>query len=341
MPSSGKTTVFNALTGSDLPVGEHAVLGQVNTHTAIVSIEDKRLQSLSELYQPRKTTPAQIVFGELTGLSDDGTLSGELVNQLAQWEAMFLILRGFEHPLTGEPGDPQGDLETIEAEFLLSDLLRVEARLERLQEDRQKGARNKDEIEREQKLFSRLNEHLQHQEPLRDLGLADAELDLLLGFGLLTLKPILAVQNLEESGSAVPLNARIPASMVHGQLESELAQLSSEEAQTFRSEFGIGSSGIERLIRAAAELLQKITFFTVSEAEVKAWQLRDGASVLEAAGTVHSDMARGFIRAEVVSWDQLLELGGLPEARAAGKLRVEGKEYVPQDGEVIHIRFNV
>jgi len=339
LPGAGKTSIFNALTGSDLPVGDR--LSHVEVHTGVADIPDPRLESLSALYQPRKTTHAQITFGDIAGMGEDGGLSGELVNQLAQWEGYVVILRAFEDPLTTTPPTLEQDQNAIEAEFLINDLVRVEAHLERLTEDRQKGARDRAELDHEADLFQRLAKALQGDRPLRDENLGDTDRELLHGFGLMTTKPLLLVQNLEEGNAPWPLASDLPSYAMYGKLESELAQLPAEEAVGFRKEFGITEAGNEGLISACLDLLRQIRFYTVSESEVKAWLLSEGGTALQAAGTIHSDMARGFIRAEVIQWNGLLEFGGLSEARAAGKLRVEGKEYTPQDGEVIHIRFNV
>ena len=339
LPGAGKTSIFNALTGTELPVGGHGSL--VETHTGVADVPDPRLQSLSSLYQPRKTTRAQITFGDVAGMGEDGSVSGELVNQLVQWEGYIAILRAFEDPLTTAPPTPEQDLHAMEAEFLLNDLLRVERHLERLAEERQKGARDRAELDQEADLFQQLAVTLQGDRPVRDQNLGEADRELLQGFGLLTTKPLLPVQNLEEGEDTPSLATDLPSFALYGKLEAELAQLSAEEAVGFRKEFGIAQAGNEGLMVACLDLLQQIRFYTVSESEVKAWLLPTGGTALQAAGTIHSDIARGFIRAEVIQWDDLVELGGLSEARAAGKLRVEGKEYTPSDGEVIQIRFNV
>ncbi|GMR09268.1 MAG: redox-regulated ATPase YchF [Anaerolineae bacterium] len=339
LPGAGKTSIFNALTGTDLPLGGHAA--HVEVHTGVADIPDPRLESLNALYQPRKTTHAQITFGDVAGLGQDGSLSGELVNQLAQWDGYLAILRAFEDPLTAAPPTPVQDLQAMEAEFLLNDLVRVEAHLERLAEDRQKGARELTELDQEADLFQRLDQTLQADRPLRDQNLRDADRELVQGFGLITTKPLLVVQNLEEGKDAQPLATDQPSFALYGKLEAELSQLQAEEAVGFRKEFGIAQAGNEGLMAACLDLLGVIRFYTVSESEVKAWLLPEGGTALQAAGAIHSDMARGFIRAEVIRWDDLVDFGGLSEARAAGKLRVEGKAYTPKDGEVIHIRFNV
>ena len=335
LPGAGKTSIFNVLTGADLPVGDR--VSHVEVHTGVAEIPDPRLESLSALYQPRKTTHAQITFGDVAGMSEEGGLSGELVNQLAQWDGYVAILRGFEDPLTAAEPAPEQELHAMETEFLLNDLVRVETHLKRLADDRQVGARDRAELDHEGDLFQRLATLLQEDRPLRE----DSDRELLQGYGLLTTKPLLLVQNLEEGNDPWPIVTNLPSFAMYGKLEAELVQLPAEEAVGFRKEFGIEQAGGEGLLSAGLDLLQQIRFYTVSESEVRAWPLLKGSTALQAAGMIHSDMARGFIRAETIQWEELIELGGLSEARAAGKLRVEGKEYTPLDGEVIHIRFNV
>jgi len=341
LPVSGKTILFKLLTGGSLPSAGMAAAGRAATLTGVAPLADTRLAALSALYQPRKTTPAQIVFGDISGMGEDGTISGQWANELAHWDGLLVVLRAFESPLVSQPADPGRDLSKVEAELLLNDLLRAETRLERLPEERQKGARPRAELEREAALFERLAETLRANRPLRDLPLTAADRETLTAHNLLTLKPLLPVLNLEEGTSPGPLSTELHWVSVHGKLELELAQLPEEEARDFRAEFGIQDSGLLRLLQACLDLLGQVIFFTVSDPEVKAWSLARGASALEAAGTIHSDMARGFIRAEVIAWDQLVDLGGLAQARAAGKLRLEGKDYPVADGEVIYVRFNV
>jgi ribosome-binding ATPase YchF (GTP1/OBG family) len=339
LPGVGKTSIFNIVTGADLPVGDR--VSHVEVHTGVAEVPDPRLESLSALYQPRKTTYARITFGDVSGMDEEGGLSGELVNQLAQWDGFVAIVRGFEDPLTTAEPDPAHELQAIETEFLLNDLVQVESHLKRLADDRQIGARDRADLDRESDLFQRLATALQENRPLRDEKIGDSDKELLQGYGLLTAKPLLLVQNLEEGKDAVPIATHLPSLAIYGKLEAELLQLPAEEAVGFREEFGIEQPGGEGLLLAGLDLLQQIRFYTVSEPEVRAWPFSKGGTALQAAGTIHSDMARGFIRAETIQWDELIEFGGLSEARAAGKLRVEGKEYAPLDGEVIHIRFNV
>jgi len=339
---AGKTTLFNALTGSELPVGQGA--GQLQVNSATLDIPDPRLKSLSDLYQPKKTTYAKATLSDIGGLQGEAgqaELPGALLDQLAQMEAFLLVLKGFEVPISPGAPDPDRDLAALETEFLLRDLLRVESQQGRLAEERQKGARDRGAIDREAALLERLAESLGEDRPLRSLSLTPEEERTLGGWGLLSRKPLLAVVNCGEERAEWPLQTPLPQISVRGKLEMEIAQLPPEEAQDFRRDYGIAEPALARVLRKAQTVMDHISFFTVSEPEVRAWMLPAGSTALAAAGLIHTDMARGFIRAEVISWDDLLELGGLAPARAQGKLRVEGKDYPLADGEVIYIRFHV
>jgi ribosome-binding ATPase YchF (GTP1/OBG family) len=247
-------------------------------------------------------------------MSEEGDLSGELVNQLAQWDGYIAILRGFKDPLTAEKPAPEQELHAIETEFLLNDLVRVESHIKRLAEDRQKGARDRTELDHESDLFQRLATTLQEDRPLRDENIGALDRELLQGYGLLTNKPLLLIQNLEEGNNPLPIATDLPSFAMYGKLEAELVQLPAEEAAGFRREFGIKQAGSEGLLTASLDLLQQIRFYTVSESEVRAWPLLKGSTALQAAGVIHSDMARGFIRAETIQWGELIALGGLSEA---------------------------
>ena len=208
-PGAGKTSIFNVLTGADFSVGER--VSHVEVHTGVAEIPDPRLESLSALYQPRKTTHAQITLGDISGMEEEGGLSGELVDQFAKWDGYVAILRGFEDPLTAAESDPEPELHAIAAEFLLNDLVRVESHLKRLAEDRQKGARDRAELDREIDLFQRLEIALQEDRPLRDVKMGASDRELLQGYGLLTTKPLLLVQNLEEGKDPFPIDTDLPS----------------------------------------------------------------------------------------------------------------------------------
>ncbi len=350
LSSSGKTTLFNALTRSNLPTGEMSGGDRVEVHTSAVDVPDERLVEVSKLFNPKKTTTTKVTYADIGGLTigagQDG-LPGQLVNQLEQVDGLLLVVRAFENPAIphphGEP-DPARDVGQVMAEFILHDMVTVERRLEKLDEDRQKGDRDKGEIEREQVLFTRLMGVLGEDEPLREADLSPEDQQRVGGFGLLSLIPILVVYNTSEEGmpiGSVEEQREDPLLRVHGKIEMEIAQLPPEDEGDFLTEYGISEPGRERVIRASYDTLGLLTFFTGNDEEARAWTLKQGSTCLEAADTIHSDMARGFIRAEVIAWDELVALGSLADARAQGKLRVEGKEYIVSDGDVLYIRFNV
>ena len=350
LPFSGKSTLFNVLTGMDLPIGALSAGGGFEIQTAVVDIPDPRLDSLSDLLKPRKTTYAKVTYADIGGLKVGAGregLPGSLINQLEQMDGLLHVVRAFDDPVAPHPAgsiDPARDLAAMETELLLHDMLAIERRQQRLAEERQKGMRDRDVIDREIALFKRLGEELDQEQPLRTLELSPGETQILAGFNLLTRKPILAVINLEEGRTAPELDVRgngFQVMSMQGKLEMEIAQLPADEAQTFLAEYGIEQPGRERIIRTSYDLLGLNSFYTVNEQEGRAWMLSRGGTALDAAGTVHSDLARGFIKAEVIAWDELLALGGLAEARAQGKLRLEGKDYTVADGELIYIRFSL
>ncbi len=350
LPASGKTTVFNALTASQLPTGPSAPGGKLDVHTAVVDVPDPRLEALSQRFRPRKTVHAKVTFVDLAGMqlaAGREGISPQLLSHLSQADGFLQVVRAFDDPNVPHPAgriDPGRDLSSLQAELLLNDMVVVERRLERLAEERQKGGRDRAAVERETLLFRRLSDHLSADQPLRTLDLNPDERRLLAGFGLLTLKPILVVVNLAEGQSAPELGPTPPGTAVlclQARLEAEIAQLPPEDVPDFLAEYGLEEPGARRAIRAAYDLLGYQTFFTLNEQEAHAWRLRRGGTALEAAATVHTDLARGFIRAEIIAWDELIELGGLAEARARGRLRVEGRDYPVAEGEVVHIRFNV
>jgi GTP-binding protein YchF len=351
LPASGKSTLFKVLTGSDFPAKEWSGAGRVQVQTAVADLPDHRLEALSEMQRPRKTTHAKVTYADVGGLHvDPGQrgLPGQFVNQLEYMDALIVVLRAFEDPTVPHPSgsvDPVRDFEAMQAELLLHDMMAVERNLERLAEQRQKlGAQERDEIDRRLALFERLAPALNEEKPLRELKLSADDRQLLAGFGLLTQKQLLAVINMaegEEPPDISSLAECVRTIALHGKLEMEIAQLPDDEADVFLEEYGIEESGRVRVIRTSFELLDLISFFTVSDPEVRAWMLPGGGTALEAADTIHTDMARGFIRAEVIQWDKLVELGGLTQARSAGLLRLEGKQYGVADGDVIYIRFNI
>jgi hypothetical protein len=258
------------------------------------------------------------------------------------------VVRCFQNEAVPHPAgsvNPHRDLETMENELVLNDLIAVERKIERLVDERKKGAgRDKTIIERELTLFERFLQALTAEQPLRDLTISTEEERMLSGFGFLSLKPVLVVFNLAEGQTAPQIEIvhhQTQSVSIQGRLEMDIAQLPQEEAALFLEEYQILEPSLNRVIRLSYDLLGLQSFFTVGEDEVRAWTVRRGATALEAAGAIHSDLQKGFIRAEVIGEKELVALGSMQEAKTKGRLRLEGKEYVVQDGEIVHIRFNL
>jgi GTP-binding protein YchF len=349
LPQSGKTTLFNALTRGHQPTG--IATGKIEIHTAVVDVPDPRVDVLSKMFNPKKTIYAKVTYADIAGL--DGSagksgISGTLLNQLTQMDGFIHVVRVFEDDNVPHPQgsvDARRDLETMDAEFVLNDLIAVERKLERLAEERKKGGgRDRSAIEREIGLFERLHQALTQEVPLRDVDIEAEEEKLLSGFGFLSRKPVLVVLNLSEGQSAPEIeypHRRSQVVALQAKLEMEIAQLPPEDAALFMAEYGISEPSLNRMIRLSYDLLGLQSFFTVGPDEVRAWTVRRGATAPEAAGEIHTDLQKGFIRAEVIHYDDLVALGGMSEARAKGKLRLEGKEYIVKDGDILNIRFNI
>ncbi len=352
-PQSGKTTIFNALTRGHAPTTASA--GRIEVHTAVVDVPDPRVDSLSAMFKPKKTIYAKITYADIAGLEGGAARSGfagPLLNQLTQMDGLIHVVRCFANDNVPHPSgsvDPGRDIAAMDAELLLNDLIAVERKLERLTEERKKGGTDKVLNERQSALFTRLHEILSTEKPLRGVEISAEEEKHLSGFGLLTRKPLLVLLNLGEGQAAPELapsaaeGVRTDSSVValQGKLEMEIAQLPPDDASMFMQEYGITELSLNRMIKISYDLLNQQSFFTVGEDEVRAWTTKRGATAVEAAGEIHTDLAHGFVRAEVAACQDLLELGGMPEAKAKGKLRLEGKEYIVKDGDIVHIRFNV
>ncbi len=356
LPSSGKTTVFNVLTGQRVATGLAAA--RPETHVAVVKVPDERLEGLAELFQPRKVTPAEVRFVDLAGIAQGAAQQGLPAQVLAAFgeaDALLHVIRAFENPLSPHPAgsvDPGRDLALFDSECLLADLAVVERRLERLEHEIPKLPRGeREEREREQVLLRHLRQALESETALRDLELREEEDRLLRGFNFLTQRPVLILLNigeerLDEAGALVQSLRQgydhryfLMAEMC-AQWEMELAELAPEEAAEFRRDLGLDEPAAGRIIRQAYDLLGLVTFFTFVSEEVRAWPLRRGSTAVQAAGTVHTDMARGFIRAEVVGYEVLREVGSIAEARRRGTLRMEGRDYLVQDGDICTFHFS-
>jgi ribosome-binding ATPase len=350
LPQSGKTTVFNALTRGRAPTGSMIGGGRFEIHTAVVTVPDPRLDALSAMCEQKKPVYAQVTYADIAGIESHpgsrGELKGPLLAELRQMDGLLDVVRVFKDPTVPHPSgsvDPVRDATAMESELLINDLITVESKLERLEDELRKGAaKDKAQSRKQIELFRKLHTHLQEDQPLRDLELNPEEEHMLSGMGLLTKKPILVLWNLSE-GQKLPAppvsRLRYKTAGIQGKLEMEIAEMEPEEAADFLTEYGIEEPGLHRVIRLSYDLLGLQSFFTVGDDEVRAWTVHRGALAPEAAGTVHTDMQKGFIRAEVVHFDDLAALGGMAEARAKGKLRLEGKEYPVQDGDIISIRF--
>ncbi len=348
LPQSGKTTLFNALTRATQPTG---ITGKIEVHTAVVDVPDERVDKLSVMFQPKKTIYAKVTYADIAGLDGSASksgIAGTLLNQLTQMDGFIHVVRCFEDENVPHPSgsvDALRDLAAMDSEFLLNDLIAVERRLEKLAEEKKKGAgRDKSIIDREVELFNRFHEALSQDKLLRDLTLTADEEKMLAGFGFLSRKPVLVVMNLSEGQKELAVTYDHRHSQVvalQARLEMDIAQLPPDEASIFLEEYGITEPSLNRMIRLSYDLLGLQSFFTVGPDEVRAWTTRRGATAPEAAGEIHTDLQKGFIRAEVVSYDDLMALGGMNEAKGKGRLRLEGKEYTVLDGDILNIRFNL
>ena len=356
---SGKTTVFNSLTKGDAATGG---FGGLTVNTGVVKVPDDRLTRLTELFKPRKEVPADVTYVDLPAPATAGEgephadIPADQLARLRNADALLHVVRVFEsgavpHPLLSV--DPARDIEQLELEFTLADLGVVEKRLERLKQSGRSGtAAEKEANEREQVVLEKILPALTDGTPIRDVGLDSDDSHRIRGFRFLTEKPVLVLLNVGEGdlAGADELVAQIEGEITHAhtevaqmsaQIEMEIGQLDEEEAQIFREDLGLEESSMERTIRASYHLLGLISFFTAGEDETRAWTVPRGASAVDAAGTIHSDLARGFIRAEVIGWEELLDLGSMAAAKKQGLLRSEGKTYEVQDGDVIEVLFNV
>jgi ribosome-binding ATPase YchF (GTP1/OBG family) len=313
-----------------------------------IILDDPRLESLGALFHAGKITPVHVEVIELGDLrpEDTGGLKRETLNRATGLDALVLILRGFAAPMSSQCRDENelaGEIKSLMQEFAIADLLPVESRLERLSKEGKTSSR-------EAQLLLRLKEGLEEGHPIRGMELDKEEIRALSGYQFLTLLPLLVIANTGEDGKGKTVYTEITGLCSENRMayleipilqEAELLEIAAEERASFLEELGIREPAKERFFSVLFERMSLITFFTVSEKEVRAWMVPEGTPAARAAGKVHTDMERGFIRAEVISVDECVQLGGLVKAREAGKLRVEGKDYLLKDGEVFHVRFNV
>ena len=349
LPRSGKTTLFNAVAKAQAQLSTYAGAKAEPNH-AVAQVADPRVAILSEAYKPKKTVHATIDFMDFPGVEEGSgksdAFSGARLADARKSDALALVVRNFPNE-TGKPPMPAADLARIEEELGFADLVATEGRLERIAADLKRN-RKTPGLEAEGKTLERIREHLQAQKPIRDLQLSVDEEKPLRGFGFLTQKPSIAFMSSSEdlfgkSGAALDaMNKLRPSLEFAGKFEMELSRLEDPaEVKMFLQDLGIQESARERLVRFAYKVVGLISFFTVGEDEVRAWTLRQGATAVEAAGSIHTDLARGFIRAEVFSYDDWVELGSEKKIKEKGRFRLEGREYVVKDGDIITIRFSV
>ena len=349
LPLSGKTTLFNALTRSKRPTGVSGA-GKLEIYTAAVNVPDERVDTLSRMFNPRKTIYAQVRYSDISGsereMSATQGIGGALMNALATMDALAIAVRAFPDESVPHPNntvDPNRDLHQLESEFLLLDLVAVEKRLQRIEESLKKGSKDKELLNREQRPFERMHDVLEKEQPISVLHLSDEEVHSLRGYGLMTLKPMLVIVNEGEApwpGKVESSYATSAVVTMKGKIEAEIAELPPNEAAAFLADFGIDEPGNHKALRISYDVLGLQSFFTVGEDEVRAWTVRRGATALECAGAVHTDIMKGFIRAETVSYQDLVSLGSLAAAREKGRLRLEGKEYIALDGDIMHFRHS-
>lgn len=357
LPNVGKSTLFNAITQAGAEAANYPFC-TIDPNVGIVEVPDDRLQKLTELVKPQKTVPTAFEFTDIAGIvkgaSKGEGLGNQFLSHIRQVDAISHVVRCFDDEnVTHVAGtvDPIADIETINIELILADMETVERRYTRVE----KLAKQKDkEALVEFEALSKIKQAFEKDLPARSVELTDEEAKVVHGLHLLTMKPVLYVANVSEEDllndgeNEYVQQVRKYAEgegaeviVVCAKIEAEIAELEGEERQAFLEDLGIQESGLDQLIRAAYNLLGLATYFTAGEKEVRAWTFRKGMKAPQAAGIIHSDFERGFIRAEVVSYDDLREAGSMTAAREKGKVRLEGKEYVVQDGDVIHFRFNV
>ncbi|HTR19496.1 MAG TPA: DUF933 domain-containing protein [Gemmatimonadales bacterium] len=336
---SGKTTVFNTMTGLAVPTGFGG-----DIHLGTVKVPDERIDALSKIFSPKKTTYAEIVFCDVPGEhgAEHKGLSRKALQQIRDQDVLCLVLRAFPNPALETPPDPEAELEAFHTECLLADLDIVERRLDRAKKDKPDPL--------ELAAFQLMKQTLERDLPLRMLPPAALNRDFLKGYEMLTDRPLLVALNRSEQEAGEPLPPAIVARLkelhaaglvLSASVEAEIAQMEPADRAAFLEDLGLKESALTRFIRTAYELLELISFFTVGADEVRAWPIRRGTVARLAAGRIHSDLERGFIRAEVVPYAVFMEYGTEQAVKDAGRLQIEGKDYVVRDGDILHIRFNV
>ncbi|HSE84027.1 MAG TPA: redox-regulated ATPase YchF [Thermodesulfobacteriota bacterium] len=352
LPNAGKSTIFNALTSAGATVANYPFT-TIDPNVGIVNVPDERLVKLAEIIKPEKIVPATLKFIDIAGLvkgaSKGEGLGNRFLSHIREVDAIVHVVRCFEAGVSHvfENVDPKRDAEVINLELLLADLETVEKKMAKVEKPAKSGDK---EARHEFDFLERLKNHLSQGKAARYFRVEETEEKILAELNLLTIKPILYVANLEEKGGnekciellgKVAREEKAEMIAIFGKLEAELSELSEEEAKAFLEEMGLEESGLERLIRAAYRLLDLITFYTTNGIELRAWTVRRGTKAPRAAGKIHSDFERGFIKAEVVSYEDYINSGSDSKVREAGLLRIEGKDYEIQDGDMVYFRFKI
>ncbi len=360
LPSVGKTTLFNIVTRNFVKTGSYSASAGPNL--GVAAVPDARLAWLSDFFKPKKTTYATINFVDVAGMTEGASkkegFSGQVLGHLRSVDALVHVVRAFDDatvPHPAETVDPVRDIRTVDSELLLGDMAVAETRVSRLREDVTKN-RNRAQAEKELAVLERLLAHLETEQPIRGLQFTEDEQRMIKGYTFLTAKPMIYALNLGEGQefslemlAGLPVEERDGVTLVNGhpliafrgKLEEEIAQLPEEEVDEFLEAMGIEEPAAHRLIRICYYALDVISFFTVGEDECRAWTTKHGDTAPVAAGRIHSDLERGFIRAEVFRYDDLRRLGSIQAVKEAGLFRVEGKTHIVEDGEILNIRFNV
>ena len=354
LANSGKTTIFNALTGLNLETTIYPTL-TAEPHLGVVKVPDSRIEKLADIYKPKKTTYATVEYVDYIGITKGDIEQNKKVSDLIKdVDAVVHVVRGFEdesivHPLGNV--NPARDAETVELEMIFGDLELVEKRLERMEQGQKRG---KKPDETEKKILLKCKEVLEKETPLRDIEFSEEEQKTMRNLQFMSIKPVVIVLNIPEKdlNSEKTVEAvsglqkffkgkQVKVLSLCGKIEMEIAQLSPEEADAFLNDLGIQEPALNKLIHVSYGLLGLISFLTVGEDEVRAWTVKKGTDAQKAAGKIHSDIERGFIRGEDVSFDDFISNGSMSAARDKGLLRLEGKTYEVKDGDIINFRFNV
>jgi GTP-binding protein YchF len=336
---SGKTTVFNTLTGLNVPIGFGG-----DVHLGAVKVPDERIDALSRIFKPKKTTYAEIVFSDIPGEhgAESKGLSRKSLERIRDQDVLCLVLRAFPNPAIERAPHPEADLQAFVTECLLADLATVERRLDRAKKEKLDP--------KEVAAFQMMKEMLEQELPIRSIPPQSLHRELLKGYGLLTDRPLLVALNQSEQDAAKAMPASIARTLetqraagmvLSASVEADIAAMDAADQAAFLADLGVTEPALSRFIRTAYGLLDLVSFFTVGEDEVRAWPIKRGANARQAAGRIHSDLERGFIRAEVTPYDAFMRHGSEHAVKQAGQLKLEGKEYVVADGDILSIRFNV